>query len=288
MYTVWLRGLVNGQPVDERQIVTSISRGINPHTDWDAVLACAENPDIRIVLSNTTESGVRYQPEPRPLDQAPLSFPGKLTAYLYHRFAHFQGHPDAGMVVVPCELVDDNGAKVRELVLRYAADWQLPESFAEWVTAHNRFCNTLVDRIVTGFPQGTCAEDWEDVLGYADELLTVGEPFHLWVIENAGPLAQWWPFDRIGLNVHYVADAAPTANRRCGFSTAVTQPWQGWDCWRACERCAKSWNTRCSVRLFGDFWTTRCCRSSHRRPGRGERSSRIRGRRAGALPKSFR
>jgi tagaturonate reductase len=209
LYTVWLRGLQDEQVVDRAEVVSSISRGIDPYAEWDQFLACAERQEIDTLISNTTESGIVYVQETyrpgRPLE----SFPGKLTAYLYHRFTHFGGRPDAGLTIIPCELVDDNGDRLRELVLRHAEEWRLPAEFYEWVNTANRFCNTLVDRIVSGFPEAEEAERMFRELGYEDELLTVGEPFHLWAISGDERLCERWPFDQLGLGVRYVDDVTP-------------------------------------------------------------------------------
>lgn len=209
LFTVWLRGVQQGVQVEEREIVSSVSRGIDPYQHWGEFLGCAENPEIDIVVSNTTESGIQYTPEDFKSGTPVQSFPGKLTAYLYHRYCHFDGAASAGMTIVPCELIDNNGDKLREIVLHHADDWQLPRSFTEWVQSHNHFCNTLVDRIVTGFPQGEDADDLLSALPYRDELVTVGEPFHLWVIEADERLKSAWPFEKIGMNAHYVTDVTP-------------------------------------------------------------------------------
>lgn len=209
LYTVWLRGLENGREVDEAEIVMSVSRGIDPYTQWRAFLNCAANPAIDICVSNTTEAGLAFQSEAWEPDRAPESYPGKLTAYLYRRYEHFCGDPDRGMVIVPCELVDDNGAVLRAAVLRCIHEWKLPTAFAAWVTTANHFCNTLVDRIVTGLPPGEDLQGAMDQFGYEDQFLTVGEPFHLFVIEDGGTLRDRWPLADSGLAVRFVDDVSP-------------------------------------------------------------------------------
>ncbi|MDF2571211.1 MAG: uxaB, partial [Sporomusa sp.] len=153
LYTLLLRGLQEGKIVEQKEIITSVSRGINPYTDWAACLQCAENPAIEFVVSNTTEAGITYDPADRLENRPPVSFPGKLTAYLYHRFQYFKGDVDKGMVIIPCELIERNGEQLKEIVLRLAQEWGLPAAFSEWVIAHNTFVNTLVDRVVTGYPK---------------------------------------------------------------------------------------------------------------------------------------
>jgi tagaturonate reductase len=202
LYTVVLRGVENGEIVDDAEIVSSISRGINPYEDWNAVLKVAESEAIQFVFSNTTEAGLSYLKEEQITGQAPLSFPGKLTALLYHRFQVFKGSPESGLVLFPCELLENNGDRLRENVLQIAVDWNLPTEFAIWLKNHNQFCNTLVDRIVTGYPKDN-QEEFRQRLGYDDQLLTIGEPFHLFAIEAGEEVAERIPFHQAGLNVHW-------------------------------------------------------------------------------------
>lgn len=207
LYTLILRGMENGETVDRREVISSISRGINPYTDWPEVLQVAANPEIQIVFSNTTEAGLDYMQEKYDPHQSPLSFPGKLTACLYHRYQVFQGAPDKGWIIIPCELIEDNGTVLRQRVLQIADDWHLPREFSEWVIRHNRFCTTLVDRIVTGYPKEHI-DQLQQELGYEDELLTVGEPYHLFAIDGDRQVQEVIPFHQAGLNVYW-ADVKP-------------------------------------------------------------------------------
>jgi tagaturonate reductase len=207
LYTLVLRGIEKGQVVDVREVVSSISRGINPYEAWDQVLQVAADPQVTLVFSNTTEAGIRYTPEAYDPERSPLSFPGKLTACLYHRFQAFGGDPASGWSIIPCELIEDNGSLLREIVLRLAEDWKLPEEFRTWVKEHNRFCNTLVDRIVTGYPKDEI-DRFRESLGYEDELLTVGEPYHLFAIDGDPVVREQIPFEKAGLNVYW-ADVRP-------------------------------------------------------------------------------
>ncbi|WP_245203661.1 tagaturonate reductase [Ammoniphilus resinae] len=202
LYTLILRGLENGRIVEKVEIISSVSRGIDPYKDWPKVLEVACNPEIDFVFSNTTEAGLVYLKETFEPQKCPISFPGKLTAFLYHRFQTFEGSPDAGLTILPCELVEGNGHLLRKLVLRHSEEWGLELRFLEWVEKHVQFCNTLVDRIITGYP----AEEMDYLrikLGYDDELLTVGEPYHLFAIEAPPETADALPFLQIGLNVHW-------------------------------------------------------------------------------------
>ena len=152
LYTVLLRGIESGKAVEEKEIVTSVSRGVNPYTDFAGLLRCAENPDLRFVVSNTTEAGIAFSATDRLTDAPPESFPGKLTAFLYHRFRHFGGASEKGCVMLPCELIERNGDTLKRTVLQTARLWKLGPAFLDWLENQNEFTNTLVDRIVTGFP----------------------------------------------------------------------------------------------------------------------------------------
>jgi len=207
LYTVVLRGIEKGKKVERIEIISAVSRGINPYTGWPELLKAAEGKAIEFIISNTTEAGITYLPEEYIEGEPPRSFPGKLTALLHHRFQATGGSPEAGLTIVPCELIPDNGRKLREIVLRLAAEWRLPEEFAAWVKRHNRFCNTLVDRIVTGYPAEE-ADYFRALLGYEDPLLTVGEPFHLWAIDGPPEVAERFPLAKAGLNVKW-GDVAP-------------------------------------------------------------------------------
>lgn len=202
LYTMALRGIEAGHVVDTTEVVCSISRGINPYTDWNQVLEVASNPDIKVVFSNTTEAGISYVQEDYDPNKAPLSFPGKLTACLFHRFQSSNGDPQAGWSIIPCELIENNGLILKDVVLRIADDWNLSDEFKNWVIQHNHFCNTLVDRIVPGFPKDNI-DDFRQQLGYEDELLTVGEPFHLFVIDGDPIVREIVPFEKAGLNVYW-------------------------------------------------------------------------------------
>ncbi|WP_422443691.1 tagaturonate reductase [Thermoanaerobacterium sp. DL9XJH110] len=213
LYTLILRGLKDGKPTELKEIISSVSRGINPYTQWDEFLKCAENPDIEFVISNTTEAGISYDKNDSFDKKPPVSYPGKLTAYLYHRFKHFNGDPAKGMVIIPCELIDRNGDNLKKIILQLSDDWNLPGEFKTWIKQHNTFLNTLVDRVVTGYPKDEINEIKEK-LGYEDDLLDTGELFHLWVIEGPAELSERLPFTKIGLNVIWTDDMTPYRTRK--------------------------------------------------------------------------
>ncbi len=213
LYTLLLRGMENGEVIDKREIMTGVSRGLEAYTQWDEVLKLAENPTIEFVFSNTTEAGIVYSADDKLDDAPPSSYPGKLAAYLYHRYQHFNGDKEKGMLIVPVELIDRNGDKLKEIILRLADDWDLPVDFKKWIEEDNTFVNTLVDRIVTGYPFKEI-DTLEEELGYHDENLDTGEIFHLWIIEGDQSLKEKLPFHKVGLNVKWVDDMTPYRSRK--------------------------------------------------------------------------
>ncbi|WP_173917223.1 tagaturonate reductase [Halobacillus sp. Marseille-Q1614] len=202
LYTTILQGIEDGKEKQEIEINSSISRSINPYDEWEAFLSLAEKDSIEFIFSNTTEAGVVYMEEDYPVKESPLSFPAKLTALMHRRFIYAKGDPEAGFVIIPCELIEENGSLLQSIVIRLAKEWDLDEEFIQWVEKHNIFCNTLVDRIVPGFPRENL-DEWEQKLGYQDILMAVGEPFHLFVIESDKELKNKLPFLEAGLNVKW-------------------------------------------------------------------------------------
>ncbi len=184
VYTVCTRGMREGEVVDEARIVASVSRALSAATDWEEVLALARAPQLEIVVSNTTEVGIRFDPDDRIDADPPQSFPGKLAAVLCERARAFDFAPDKGVVVLPCELIEKNGDKLRKIVLQLVNESASDLRCAEWIASANVFANTLVDRIVPGRP---CAEDCEALyvrFGYRDDALIEAEPYRLWAIEG--------------------------------------------------------------------------------------------------------
>ena len=213
LFTQVMRGVVDGQVREEIELVRSVSRGIDPFADFAGFLACARNPDLRFIVSNTTEAGIACHPEDRPDAEPPVSFPGKLTRFLLERHRAFGDSAAGGLVVLPCELIEFNGTHLRRCVLETAAKWSLPADFVAWVERHVLFCNTLVDRIVTGYPRDEAAALGRR-LGYEDALLNTSELFHAWVIEGPATLADELPFARAGLDVVFTADYKPYRDRK--------------------------------------------------------------------------
>ena len=184
LYTLSSRGVAGGELQVEHRIVGSVSRALSAQRDWGAVLECARNPELRVVFSNTTEVGIALDNADRDPDAAPPpSFPGKLTRFLLERARAVEYEVEKGVVVVPCELIEDNGDKLREMVLTLAARWKLEPEFAEWLDMAVPFCNTLVDRIVPGAPAPEEATKLAATLGYDDAMLTTAEAYRLFAIE---------------------------------------------------------------------------------------------------------
>lgn len=213
LYTLYLNGIKNGKAISEHEIIDCIQRGINPYENFADYLANAENPDLRFVISNTTEAGIAYNADDK-LDDAPQSsFPGKLTALLYKRFQVFGGASDKGMIIIPCELIDNNGANLKKIILQYADDWNLGAEFVEWINEDNIFCNTLVDRIVPGYPRDKMDAITAE-LGYKDNLVVEGEQFHLWVIEGSESVKEEIPAEACGLNIVFTDNQEPYRTRK--------------------------------------------------------------------------
>lgn len=186
LYTVAIRGLEQGQLITQDWICSSISRVLVADREWAEVLASAAQPSILLVVSNTTEAGIRFEPESIFLTP-PTSFPGKLLACLYHRYTVFGGAAEAGWIIIPTELLPDNAQQLRAVVLQLAAYNQLPAPFIQWLEEANTWCNSLVDRIVPGAPNTALATQLHEQWGYHDDLALIAEKYALWAIE--GPAA---------------------------------------------------------------------------------------------------
>jgi tagaturonate reductase len=183
LYTICERGIENGEKIEDNIISSAISRVLIAKDEWDDVLKCAHNEHLNVIISNTTEVGIR-QINDNVHRYPPVSFPGKLLSFLYERFNAFKGSRESGLVIVPTELIPDNGKKLEAIVLELAYLNDLEDEFMEWLEESNHFCNSLVDRIVTGMPDEETRKAIEDELEYKDDLLTVTEVYRLWAIEG--------------------------------------------------------------------------------------------------------
>ena len=223
LYHVNLQGLIDGKPVNSLTLIDTISRALNPYQDFDAFLRLAEQPEMRFVISNTTEAGIAFDPACRLSDKPASSYPGKLVQLLWHRFKTFKGDPTKGLIIMPCELIFLNGHHLRECIDQYVELWREDfgdayESFKKWTTESCYVCATLVDRIVPGFPRKEIS-NIQEKLGYADNMVVQGEAFHLWVIETAPnlpleQLAKEFPAERAGLNIVLTHNEAPYHERK--------------------------------------------------------------------------
>ncbi len=197
-YNLFLRGIENGEVVEEHHLIESISRCIDPYKNYDDYISLADNTDFRFVVSNTTEAGITFDDTCKFNDSPCKGFPAKLTQLLYRRYKNgFDG-----FVFLPCELIDNNGDALRNCVIRYAEFWNLEEDFVSWIENENTFCNTLVDRIVTGYPNDETKDTHPD-----DKFLDTAEIFHLWVIE--GDFEEELPLKKASFNVIWTDDAKP-------------------------------------------------------------------------------
>ena len=201
VYTHICRGV---EGIDIKKIDV-ISRCVKPYDDFEEYIKLAENPDFRFIISNTTEAGIVFDKNDKITDTPASSFPAKLTQLLKRRFDMGLG----GFVFLPCELIDKNGEKLKEAVLKYADLWQLGDKFKSWIEKENIFCNTLVDRINTGYPK-----DEKIDLDYEDRMINTSEYFHLWVIEGYKDLFKELPFDKCGLNVILTDDLEKYRTRK--------------------------------------------------------------------------
>lgn len=213
LYHVILQGVQKDQEYSETRLIKSVNGAISPYDDYKKFLEFAENPDIELIISNTTEAGIAFDKDDVTVMQLPNSYPGKLTAFLYRRFVHFSGSADKGLVIIPCELIDKNGEKLKNIVFQYAEYWNLDEKFTDWLNNNVTFCNSLVDRIVPGYPAEK-ANDIQKEIGFEDKLLVSAEYFHLWVIEAPEWVREKFPVQKAGLNVKFVKDLSPYRTRK--------------------------------------------------------------------------
>lgn len=206
-YNLFLRGIDQGKVVDEHTHIDIISRCVNPYREYDAYMELAQNPDFRFIVSNTTEAGIVFDAENRFEDRPAKSFPGKLTQLLYRRYQLGL----KGFIILSCELIDHNGEELLKCCEEYAKLWNLGEDFVKWLRENNDFCSTLVDRIVTGFPQDEHKALCERI-GQDDQMMDTAEIFHLWVIQ--GQHEDELPLVKAGFHVIWTDDVDPYKKRK--------------------------------------------------------------------------
>lgn len=229
-YHVILRGAQDGRPVETVRKVTALDRVVDPFLDPAAYMALAADPELKLIVSNTTEAGICFDPSD-PMDGfASVTFPAKLTKFLYARYQ--AGQP--GVYLLPVELIDNNADELKKCVDRYIELWLLPEGFRRWNDQENFYCNTLVDRIVSGWPRDEAVrEHLTELIGEEDSLMTVGEPFGLWAVEKKGDIARWLPQGSHDIDVVLTEDIAAYKKRKVrvlnGSHTNLTPAglWEG-------------------------------------------------------------
>lgn len=213
LYTVLLQGLKNGKVIKQTQVIDVLDDFINPYTNYQKYLSYASSEDLRFIISNTTEAGIVLDRKDKDFKNCPKSYPGKLLILLYKRYLHFNGDINKGLIILPCELIVKNGEQLKRVLNELAVMWKLEPKFIEWLNKANTFCNTLVDRIVPGYPKEEI-ESLTSELGYIDTSIVKGEIFHLWVIEADSKVQKEFPLNEAGLNVLFVNDLMPYEERK--------------------------------------------------------------------------
>ncbi len=215
LYTLYLQGINNGQTVKTHQVIDCLEDFINPFEEYQKYLDYAKSEDLEFIISNTTEAGIAFEPKDTDFTKTPNSFPGKLLAFLKARYDHFKGDVKKGLEIIPCELIDHNGDTLKEILVQLAEHNHMDKAFIDWVENANRYYNTLVDRIVPGYPRNEDKELWNQ-LGYVDNNMVVGEIFHLWVIDGktVKDLETKLPTAKAGLNVLFVDSIKPYKERK--------------------------------------------------------------------------
>ena len=213
LYNLFMKGVKQGEEIQEQRTISCVQKGINPYKDYDEYLKLAEEESLEFIISNTTEAGIAYD-ESDTLEGMPHnSFPAKLTALLYKRFQHFKGDKAKGLTIIPCELINYNADTLKKIILQYAELWELESDFVNWINNSNSFHNTLVDRIVPGYPKDDI-ESYQSKLELEDKLIVSAEVFLLWVIEGGEELKAKIPFDQIDENILVVEDMQPYRTRK--------------------------------------------------------------------------
>jgi tagaturonate reductase len=209
VFSVILKGIYKEEFIRKQYKIDVIQRVVNPAIDFESLLSEALNSDLQFIISNSIEGGIVFTPTDK-LSTVASSFPGRLTQLLYHRYQHKLNN---NLLILPTELIEQNGVVLKSCIKKYAAHWSLPSEFNNWLDRHVTICNTLVDRIVSGFPNRSREAFYEE-LGYADELALEGEWFHLWVIDGPRWVEEVLPFKKAGLNVIHTHDLIPHRLRK--------------------------------------------------------------------------
>lgn len=212
-YTVSLRGIVDGEAKVQNRVVTAVADAVDTYQEYEKYMDLAKIDTLRFVVSNTTEAGIVFDDTDKMESEPPKTFPGKLTKFLYERYQFFHGAEDKGLVMLPVELIDDNGIMLKKCVLQFIELWGLEDGFRAWVENACIFTSTLVDRIITGYPRDEVESIWQN-LGYEDRILVTGEPFALWVIESDKDISKEFPLPDAGLPVIFTDNQKPYKQRK--------------------------------------------------------------------------
>lgn len=214
LYTLVTRGFQHGEVIEQKSIIPVFKTFIDPYTEWEQFLQLAELESLDVIISNTTEAGLTYEPLEYVTGEPLRNYPARLTVFLHRRFEHFAGDLKSGLLILPCELIENNGDLLKEYVIRYAHEFGFGAEFVTWIQQSQRFLNNLVDRIVPGMPPEEERKRLIDQWGYEDQFLNTAEPYHLWAIQGEPELDQRLPLAQIGLNVHWVNDLKPFQERK--------------------------------------------------------------------------
>ena len=212
VYTTILEGMANGKPVSVFKVIDCLGDFIDPYTEYSKYLKYAESDELEFIFSNTTEAGIILNKEDTDFEKTPVTYPAKLLSFLFHRYEYFKGNPSKGLNIICCELIDDNGDELKKVMEALSRIKGMDEAFISWLLTANHFYNSLVDRIVAGYPRLE-EQDFFEKLGYIDHFMVKGEFFHLWVIEDHYHLEKKFPLDKF-MNVKFVDDVTPYKERK--------------------------------------------------------------------------
>ncbi|SDS65464.1 tagaturonate reductase [Gramella sp. MAR_2010_147] len=213
LYNLFMKGIKQGKEIQLNETISCIQNAYDPYKDYESYLNLAKEEELEFIISNTTEAGIAYDANDKLEEYPHQSFPAKLTALLYKRFQYFEADPAKGLTIIPCELINHNADNLKKIILKYAESWKLEDDFVKWINENNSFHNTLVDRIVPGFPKDDI-EEYEEQLELEDKLIVSAEIFLLWVIEGGEELKSKIPFHKIDENVLIVKDLQPYRTRK--------------------------------------------------------------------------
>jgi len=213
LYNLFMKGIKKGEEIQENETVSCIQKGINPYENYQEHLDLAKEEELQFLISNTTEAGIAFDDSDTLEGYPHKSFPAKVTALLYKRFQYFKAAPDKGLTIIPCELINNNADTLKEIILKYAYSWKLELEFVNWLNESSSFHNTLVDRIVPGYPKDDI-DAYQSQLKLEDKLIVSAEVFLLWVIEGGEKLKAQIPFDKIDENILIVDDLQPYRTRK--------------------------------------------------------------------------